>query len=176
MIQPVLAEHLTHDDDADLWTVAIPMLLTEAASSAIGTQQDIYAQIGSCSHWISPHLRWAADGGFAWPFGYDKTTTGWSYRGLPELNWSEFLKWTGEAWELGQTGKRCLVFRIAIPARTARRLQAAIHTIWTPHSPTSKDKVVKLYGFRKQAGTWSLTASEELKPLTRRGRQKRARI
>jgi hypothetical protein len=83
---------------------------------------------------------------------------------LPELEWSESLKWTGEAWEPGRTGRRCLVLRIAIPARTARHLQAAIHTIWTPRSPTIREKVVQLFGFRKRAGVWSLTARETLRP------------
>lgn len=166
MLHPLIADHLTGDDDPDLWDVATRTLLAEAEALAAEAQQDVYAQVGCCHHWISPHhpIRWAADGGFAWPFGYDKTTTGWSYRSLPAFTWSEFLEWTGEAWEPGRTGKRCLVFRISIPARTARHMQAAIHTIWTPRSPTTKEKVVRLYGFRKQEGLWSLTASEALQP------------
>lgn len=154
MLHPLIAEHLTPDDDPDLWDMATRTLLAEAEALAAETKQDVYAQVGCCHHWISPHhpIRWAADGGFAWPFGYDQTTTGSSYRALPEFTWSEFLKWMGEAWEPGRTGKRCLVFRIAIPARTARHWQAAIHTIWTPRSPTTREKVVQLYGFRKQEG------------------------
>src|SRR5207249_2239923 len=113
-------------------------------------------------------IRWTAGGGFAWPFGYDKMTSGWSYRASPELTWSEFLKWTGEAWEPGRLGKRCFVFRTAVPARTARHLQAAIHTIWTPHAPNSREKRIQLYGFRKKDGKWSLAASEELRPRKRR--------
>jgi hypothetical protein len=170
MLYPsMIAEHLTDDDDADLWAVATTTLLAQA-QAATDHKQEIYAQLGCCHHWISPHhpIRWAADGGFAWPFGYDKTTIGWSYRALPELSWSEFLKWTGETWESGRTGKRCLVFRMAIPARTARHLQAAIHTVWTPHSPTTKEKVVELFGFRKNEATWSLTASEVIQPRRRR--------
>jgi hypothetical protein len=168
MLHPLIAAHLTRDDDPDLWNVAMTVLLAEAGASA--ARQEVYAQVGCCRHWISPHhpIRWAADGGFAWPFGYDKTTTGWSYRALPELGWSEFLKWSGEAWEPGRTRKKCLVFRVAVPARSARHLQAAVHTIWTPRSPTIREKVVQLYGFRKQEGVWSLTASEALQPRRRR--------
>lgn len=170
MLHPLIAENLTRDDDADLWDVATATLLAEVEASVRGTEQDVYAQIGCCHHWISPHhpIRWRAEGGFAWPFGYDKTTTGWSYRALPGLSWSVFLKWTGDAWELGRTGRRCLVFRIAIPARTGRHLQAAIHTIWTPHSPSTKEKVVQLFGFRKRGGKWSLTATEKMQPRRRR--------
>jgi hypothetical protein len=169
MLHPLIAQHLTDDDDPSLWDLAITALLTGAGASAVA-RQDVYAQVGCCSHWISPHhpIRWAADGGFAWPFGYDQTTTGSSYRALPELDWSEFLRWTGEAWEPGRTGRRCLVFRIAIPARTGRHLQAAIHTIWIPRSPTAREKVVELYGFRKRVGVWSLTARETLRPRRRR--------
>ncbi len=166
MLHPLIAEHLTGDDDPDLWDVATRTLLAEAEELAADAKQDVHAQVGCCRHWISPHhpIRWAAGGGFAWPFGYDKTTTGWWYRALPEFTWSELLKWTGQGWEPGRTRKRCLVFRISIPARTARHLQAAIHTIWTPHSPTTREKLVQLYGFRKQEGVWSLTASEALQP------------
>jgi hypothetical protein len=166
MLHPLIAEHLTGDDDPELWDVATTTLLAEAEALASAAQQVVYTQVGCCHHWISPHhpIRWTADGGFAWPFGYDKTTTGWSYRALPAFTWSAFLKWTGQAWEPGRTGKRCLVFRISIPARTARHMQAAIHTVWSPRSPTTKEKVVQLYGFRKQKGVWSLTASEALQP------------
>jgi hypothetical protein len=166
MLHPLIAEHLTGDDDPDLWDVTTTTLLAEAAAAAVDTREEVYAQIGCCHHWISPHhpIRWTADGGFAWPFGYDKTTTGWSYRALPAFTWSESLRWTGDGWEPGRTGRRCLVFRVAIPARTARHLQAAVHTIWTPRSPTDREKVVQLFGFRKREGLWSLTASEALQP------------
>jgi hypothetical protein len=176
MLLPLIAERLTSDDDPELWELATSTLLAKAEAAA-DAEKEVYAQIGCCHHWISPHhpIRWRADGGFAWPFGYDKTTTGWSYSALPELTWSEFLKWTGETWESGCTGKACLVFRIAIPARTALHLQAAIHTIWTPRSPSSKEKLVQLYGFRKKKGGWSLTASETIQRRTRRGRTRRSR-
>ena len=169
MLHPLIAEHLTGDDDLELWDVATGALLAEAEASAASTPQDVYAQIGCCHHWISPHqIRWGADGSFAWPFGYNKTTTGWFYRALPDLTWSEHLRWAGGAWEPGRTGKRCLVFRIAIPARTARHSQAAIHTIWTPRSPSTSEKVVQLFGFRKRDRRWSQTASEVIRPRKRR--------
>lgn len=172
MLHPLIAKHLTSDDDAELWRVATTALLAEAEASVVHSRQHIYARIGCCNHWISPHspIRWGAAGGFAWPFGYDKTSTSSGYRGLPQLIWSELLKWTGEVWESSRIARQSLVFRIAIPARTARHLQAAIHTIWTPHSPTSKEKVVQLYGFRKKQEIWSETACQDIKPRTRRGR------
>jgi len=166
MLHPLIAAHLTSDDDPDLWDVATTTLLAEAGVAAADSRDAVYAQVGCCHHWISPHhpIRWTADGGFAWPFGYDNTTTGWSYRALPEFTWSESLRWAGGGWEPGRTGRRCLVFRVAIPARTARHLQAAVHTIWTPRSPTEREKVVQLFGFRKREGVWSQTASEVLQP------------
>jgi hypothetical protein len=171
MLNPLIAVHLTADDDPVLWDITISTLLAEAGAAATDTKEEVVAQIGCCHHWISPHhpIRWMAGGNyFAWPFGYDKTTTGWSYRALPEFTWSVLLKWTGEDWEPGRTGKRFLVFRIAIPARTARHLQAAVHSIWTPHSPTGREKRVRLYGFRKSEEGWSLTASETLLPRRKR--------
>jgi hypothetical protein len=166
MLHSLITEHLTADDDTGLWQIATTTLFALAEASAAKTRKNVFVQIGSCSHWISPHhpIRWIADGGFAWPFGYDKTTTGFSYRALPELSWSELLKWTGEDWEPDRLGKRSLVFRVAIPARTARHLQAAIHTVWTPRSPTEREKMVQLFGFRKKHGKWLLTASDKLPP------------
>ena len=171
MLHPLISEHLTSDDDADLWDIVSSTLLAKAKASVVDAEQEVYVQIGCCHHWISPHhpIRWMPKGRFAWPFGYDKTVSGWSYGALPEFSWSVFLKWMGEAWDLGRTGKRCLVFRIAIPARATRHLQSAIHTIWTAHSPTTKEKIIHLYGFRKKDGKWLLTASEKLKPRSRRG-------
>ena len=158
----LIEKHLSADDDPHLWRVATVMLLAEAAQVAADTHAEVYAEIGCCHHWISPHhpIQWTAGGGFAWPFGYNKTVTGFSYRALPEFTWSECFAWTGDVWEVGRTGERCLMFRVAIPARTSRHLQAAIHTIWTPHAPDTREKLVQLYGFRKQAGTWSLTARQ----------------
>jgi hypothetical protein len=163
MLDPSIAAHLTHDDDPVLWDVATNSILADAAAICRDAKDDVFVQIGSCRHWIRPHQsRWIADGGFASPFGYDKTTTGFSFSALPELEWSVFFKWSGSAWELGRTGARCVLRRIAIPARTTRHLQAAVHTIWTPRSPASKEKVVQLYGFRKKGGIWQMTASQIL--------------
>lgn len=163
MLDPALVVQLTHDDDSALWDVATNTILADIALTGRDAKQDVFVQIGSCRHWIRPHQsRWMADGGFAAPFGYDKTTTGYSFRALPDLDWSVFFKWTGAGWELSRTGARCLLRRIAIPGRTTRHIQAAVHTIWTPRSPTSKEKVVQLYGFRKKEGIWRLTATQIL--------------
>ena len=166
MLHPQIVEHLTADDDLAYWDIAAATLLNEAEARAAQAKQDVYAEIGCCRHWISPHhpLRWYVGGEFfAWPFGYNKTVSGHEYCALPEFTWSESLKWTGEAWELGRTGERRLVFRIAIPARTMRHLRASIHTIWTPNAPNTKDKSIELFGFRKRNGIWTLTAREILR-------------
>ena len=87
----IIAEHLSADDDPQLWEVAIRTLLAEAADAAAEVRTEVYAEVGCCHHWISPHrpIRWTADGGFAWPFGYNKTVTGSAYRASPEFTWSE---------------------------------------------------------------------------------------
>ena len=165
MLDPSISEHLTSDDDPGLWDVATNTILADAAKVELGgaTGDEAFSQVGCCRHWVRPHQsRWGAAGGFAWPFGYDKTTTGFAFA-LPELDWSAYFKWSGAGWEQGRTGGRCFLLRIAIPARTARHLQAAVHTVWTPRSPSSRAKVVQLYGFRKQEGTWRLTATQVLR-------------
>jgi hypothetical protein len=170
MLDPSISENLTSEDDPRLWDLAVSTILTDAEESCRGVEQDIFAQVGCCRHWISPHrpIRWRAGGGFAWPFGYDKTSTAAFYSALPELEWSRFIRWTGTGWELRQrTGKRCLVLRISVPYRTAKHLQAAIHTVWTPRSPLGTEKVVQPYGFRKVQGIWSFTATEVFRPRRR---------
>jgi len=164
MLDPMIAARLTADDDPALWDVATSAILADAAQIAGDAKEDVFAQVGCCKHWIRPHgMRWPADCGFAWPAGYDKTVTGFFFSALPELEWSVTFKRTGDAWEVGRTGARCLLFRIAIPGRSARHLQAAVHTVWTPRSPLTTEKVVQLYGFRKKDGTWQLTATETLR-------------
>ncbi len=163
MLDPAIAAQLTNDDDPALWDVVTNTILADAASHCCDAKDDVFAQIGCCRHWIRPHQsRWTADGGFASPFGYDRTTAGYSFSALPELEWSVFFKWFGAAWELGRTGARCLLLRVAIPARTTRHSQAAVHTIWTPRSPLRQEKAVQLYGFRKKDGFWQLTATDIL--------------
>ena len=165
VLDAAIAGHLTNEDDPVLWDTATSTILADAAQLARETHEAIFSQVGCCRHWIRPHQsRWTADGGFAWPAGYDKTTTGYSFSALPNLDWSVFFKRTGMVWEPGRTGERCLLLRIAIPGRTARHLQAAVHTIWTPRSPASEEKVVQLYGFRKKEGVWQLTATQEIPP------------
>ena len=169
MLDPSLAEHLSYDDDSILWDLVVRTILTDAVHAVGDSGQEVVAKIGCCHHWISPHhpLRWTAGGGFAWPFGYDKTSTSWSYRALPELDWSECFVWTGENWKPDRAGPRCFVLRVAIPARTARHLQAVVHTIWTPGSPSGDEKLVQVYGFRKKNDAWSLTAHDTFRPRTR---------
>jgi hypothetical protein len=72
MLHPLIAGHLTEDDDPTLWDAATTALLAGGGASAAGARQEVYARVGCCHHWISPHhpIRWAAGGGFAWPFGY----------------------------------------------------------------------------------------------------------
>ena len=165
LLDAAIAEYLTDEDDPVLWDVAMNTILTDAAQLARDAKKPVFSQVGCCRHWIRPHQsRWAADGGFAAPFGYDRTTTDNSFRALPDLDWSVFFEWTGTMWKPGRTGKRCFLLRIAIPGRTAKHLQAAVHTIWTPQSPVSKEKVVQLYGFRKKEDRWQLTATQEIQP------------
>ena len=92
MLEPAIAAQLASDDDPGLWEVATNAILGEAATLGQDSHEDVFAQVGCCRHWVRPHQsRWSADGGFAAPFGYDKTTTGWSFSALPGLEWSAYL-------------------------------------------------------------------------------------
>jgi hypothetical protein len=170
MLDPSFRANLTSQDDPALWALIVKTVLADAAHAAADRKVEVFAKIGCCRHWIAPHsARWPAGGSFALPFGYDKTTTKHFYRAVPDLDWSECLTWTGDKWQPGRGSSRSLVLWVAVPARTARHTQAAVHTIWTPRSPAGEDKLVQLYGFRKKDDTWSLAAFDTLRKK-RRGR------
>jgi hypothetical protein len=168
--------HLTPQDDATFWVAAFDVLLSEieALYPDKKNKQEIFLQIGACSHWRRPHQhRWTASGGFAWPDGYiqkyqDHMKNSWGPigSGLPEFDWFVLVHWNHEEkkWEMVEPkfyGKKRLVFRVALPRRTGRHRQAAIHTIWTPGTPEQPYKqVVKFYGFRKRKQGWECVVVE----------------
>src|ERR1700678_834922 len=86
-------------------------------------------------YWARPHQsRWTAAGGLSLPLGYGD---GEGYvGGLPNLDWSVTLEFDpnqpGWACPLQSATKRFRSVRLAIPARTARHLQAAVHAVWSP--------------------------------------------
>jgi hypothetical protein len=147
-IEPKLAA----DDDPALWRAALFVLADELAQrqgeeSRGGTWAMV---VGACSHWVRPHnSRWNAAGGFAYPDGYKDS--------VPALDWSvTFVFGNQECKAVTKLpGKNIRVFRVAIPARTARHKQAAIHTRWTPNGETV------LYGFRKVADKWQCVAASD---------------
>ena len=62
-LDPSISDHLTGDDDSDLWDVAVNTILTDAALLARDTREDVFSQVGCCRHWIRPHqMRWTVDG------------------------------------------------------------------------------------------------------------------
>jgi hypothetical protein len=143
---------LVADDDPALWRVAIGVLADELAQrQAEESRGSVCAMVvGACSHWVRPHnSRWNAAGGFAYPDGYKDS--------VPELDWSVILVFRNQEWKAAKKlpGKNIKVFRVAIPARTARHKQAAIHTRWTPNGETV------LYGFRKVADKWQCVAASD---------------
>jgi len=162
--QPRILPALGAEDDANLWAAAIGQIIADAEylCAHAETSSAVLAEIGRCSHWLRPHQsRWTAAGGFAWPSGYGGS--GFSRNGLPEFDWSLLWRWetNSRKWELNisSKSKRPLKLRIAIPSRTSEHEQAAVHTIWSPGSPTTpKQKLRQFYGFRKQGGAWNTAA------------------
>lgn len=153
---------LDEDDDVGLWIRAVGQIVGDAEFLCErASRQVAFITIGRCSHWLRPHqLRWSADGGFAWPTGYGGS--GYSLRGLPEFDWSHHWQWSDDegSWlEVdGISGKRPLQLRIALPS-TQHHEQAAVHTIWTPGSPTLPgEKLLQFYGFRRIDDEWTATA------------------
>lgn len=153
-------------DDPRFWTLVIDALLNDVETELRQSSPKVavYVQLGVCSRWLRPHqMRWTKAGGFAWPSGYGGGKD--SRLGLPELDWSVLLHWNvaQQTWQLVEkfSEKRRLLFRVALPTRTTHHQQAAVHTLWSPGSPTEpKEKVRCFYGFRKVSGEWKAIAKE----------------
>jgi len=149
-----LEPKLVADDDRTLWQAALFVLMEEFAQrQADESQRGVWAMVvGACSHWVRPHnSRWNAAGGFVYPDGYKDS--------VPELDWSAIFVFRNREWVSVEKlpGKHTKVLRVAIPARTARHRQAAIHTRWAPNGETV------LYGFRKVAEKWECVAASDEK-------------
>ncbi|MFL6311331.1 MAG: hypothetical protein ACJ71W_04420 [Terriglobales bacterium] len=158
-----LAKNLNSDDDDDLWRLIVSTIMEEFARQIMVKSRNgkkCYLRVGACSHWIRPHQsRWTAAGGFAWPAGYKGAEGHSLVRGLPEFDWSEAFQFEFGRWmhTAKFTGKRQVIFRVAVPSRTTRHMQAAVHSIWSD----SNEQI--LYGFRKAKGQWQCAAASDEK-------------
>jgi hypothetical protein len=155
-------DRLTAQDDPGVWKEILATLseeFLERFRNDGGGKESWFLRIGVCSHWVRPHQsRWLAAGEFALPIGY-KGASGWS-NGLPEFEWSVILSFDGECWKRVDkfSGKKQIVLRAAVPARTARHKQAAVHSMW------SSSHQLTFYGFRNVDGKWvCVAASDERK-------------
>ncbi len=156
---------LSESDDPRFWEAAIAEVFRDAEylCGHAPSKSPIFAEIGACSHWQRPHQhRWLKDGSFAAPYGYGGT--GFNIHAFPELDWSLTFGWStrDQRWFPAEKmgGKRPLTLRVTVPTRTVKHDQAAVHTVWTPGSPTTPDQeAIRLYGFRKKKEQWQCTAS-----------------
>ena len=168
-ISSQLTARLSSEDDLSAWETIASTVFSDAEALLLdlGTSIEVRTRLGRCSHWLRPHqTRWTADGGFAWPSGY--WGQGYSRFGIPEFDWFLEARWDAKAksWvpvKLRPKSRGTLLFRVAVPSRTARHDQAAVHTIWRPGPPQHRrNELLQVYGFRKQDGAWRATAYEAL--------------
>jgi hypothetical protein len=156
---------LEDEDDPALWAAVFDTLSRDfgALCSAAPKGFEVYFQVGACSHWLRPHqTRLKAAGGFAYPAGY--LGSGFSRRGLPEFDWYTILRRDREEGTWAQTrkffGKRRVVCRVALPTRTLRHRQAAVHVFWSPGTPDNPEVKRRMYyGYRKVERAWVCVAS-----------------
>jgi hypothetical protein len=66
------------------------------------------------------------------------------------------LEWNGAEWEVVQRRSVRIALRLAIPSRSRRHRQAAIHALWH----TGQEKEMVFYGFRRRDDGWTCTACE----------------
>ena len=160
-----IEEKLGVDDDPKLWEEMLRVAAEDAAVlDASGGGSKLYAIVGSCSHWLRPHQsRWTAAGGFALPQGYGDGEG--FLRGLPNLDWSVTLQFDPAefVWVSPKQAptKRFRSVRLAIPGRTVRHRQAAVHAIWSPGTLDIKHKRTVFYGLRKSDDGWKLVARDQ---------------
>lgn len=163
--QPI-EEKLSREDDPALWVQVLKAVAEHASVlQAANRRAHLYAEAGVCSHWLRPHqTRWTAAGGFAHPSGYDGTH--YSRSGLPEFDWSVKLQFDpalpGWMAPSEMPAKRFNFVRIAVPARTTRHRQAAVHTLWSPGTLDAKRSRTIFYGFRNLGGIWELKACSKM--------------
>jgi hypothetical protein len=158
----LVGEQLSEEDDPALWEQVLKTVAEDASVLQVADHRShLYAEVGVCSHWLRPHqTRWTAAGGFAWPVGYGGTR--FSRSGLPGFDWSVKLQFNQDllGWIVPSEvpTKRFSFVRIAIPARTMRHRQAALHTLWSPKTLDARRKRTVFYGFRNLSGVWELVA------------------
>lgn len=146
----LIASNLNKDDDPNFWQAALQVLSEEfrRCRDENPKKGDWFLLVGACSHWVRPHqTRWTAAGGFAYPEGYRNS--------LPELDWQAIFVFRDREWIAVKNlpKKHSRVFRAALPTRTNRHKQAAVHTRWYPGSETA------FYGFRNTDGHWTCVAA-----------------
>lgn len=162
-----VAELLAPDDDPALWSTVLDTVAEDQSLLIPKRDFHIFAELGACAHWLRPHqTRWTAAGGFAWPAGYGD---GDGFCGsLPNLEWRVVLQFdpahgvwlvTSQALPKGSSS-----LRIAVPTRTARHQQAAVHTVWPRGTLHPRAKEVVFYGFRRTENTWTLKARRAFEP------------
>lgn len=153
-----IKEMLGVDDDPQLWR---EVLSAVAQDASLVRSSPLYAVVGCCSHWVRPHQsRWTAAGGFALPVGYGDGEG--FLRGLPNLDWKVILEFDLPHldWVIPPQApaKRIDSVRLAIPSRTARHNQAAVHAVWSAGTSDARQKRTAYYGFRKGESGWRLVA------------------
>ena len=81
---------------------------------------------------------------------------------LPQFDWSVTLAFNPkqESWDCPAhpPAQRFRSVRLAVPSRTVRHRQAAVHAVWSPATLDPKDKRTVYYGFRQPGGVWKLVA------------------
>jgi hypothetical protein len=157
-----LKERLSVEDDPVLWERVLKILAEDASIlECVADGSQLYAEVGVCSHWLRPHqTRWTAAGGFALPVGYGGTR--FSRTGLPLFDWSVQLQFNPapKGWVIPERlpTRRSLSVRVAVPSRTTRHRQAAVHTLWPARTLDAKRERTVFYGLRNLNGVWELKA------------------
>jgi len=169
-----LKERLSAEDDPALWEEVLKLLAEDASIlKPVTNGSRLYAEVGVCSHWLRPHqTRWTAAGGFALPIGYGRVP--FSLTSPPLFDWSVRLQFNPApiGWVIPEKvpTKRFISVRVAVPSRTTRHRQAAVHTLWSPRTLDAKRERTVLYGFRNLNGVWELKACsrDRKQPIQRR--------
>src|SRR6266404_2420635 len=134
--ESAIVPYLTSEDDPDFWMAALDILARDFESlySSGSKKNEVFLQLGACSHWLRPHqTRLTAAGGFANPSGY--LGGAFSRKGLPELDWSVIFQrdWKENRWVQTDKffSKRKIICRVA--RSEERRVGKECRSRWAPY-------------------------------------------
>jgi len=157
MLNPLITEHLTSEDDPDLWDLARAQSSPMPLMTLSLPKTEVFAQVGCCRHWIRPAPN-AMDCGrrFCLAGGTTRRRPASHFQALPGSELVSVLQMDGTSWEPGRTGDVASCSEWRFPPGRPKTSTGSPFIPLDAHAPEGREKVVQLFGYRKAGAGWSL--------------------